>query len=121
MDMKQDKSEICPQFHYAIELIGRRWTGAVLFALFKGNTRFSELRESIPDITDRMLTERLHELESQGVLTRSVIPDTPVRIEYRLTEKGLALQIALEAITNWAHDWVTLEQPDALLETPSTH
>lgn len=105
--MKKDSAGICPQFHYAVELIGRRWTGAIISSLLAGATRFGELRDAIPEITDRMLTERLQELEQHGIVARTVIPDTPVRIEYALTDKGLGLQVPLSAITDWAHVWVT--------------
>ena len=82
-------------FHHAVELIGRRWTGVILRALLAGPARFHQIRDGIPDISDRMLSERLRELEAEGVVTRSVIPDTPVRVEYALTEKGRALETAI--------------------------
>src|SRR5215211_2656837 len=81
----------CPVFHRAVELIGRRWTGAIVRALLLGTSRFSELTETIPELSDRMLSERLKELEAEGIVARTVIPVTPVRIEYHLTEKGRAL------------------------------
>lgn len=96
----------CPVFHRAVELIGRRWTGAIVRALLTGVCRFSELTESIPELSDRMLSERLKELEAEGIVARTVIPETPVRIEYRLTEKGRALEPVLDAISNWAGEWV---------------
>lgn len=96
----------CPVFHRAVELIGRRWNGAIMRALFAGAARFSELTESIPELSDRMLSERLKELEAEGLVTRTVLPDTPVRIEYRLTEKGRALAPVLEAISDWAEEWI---------------
>ena len=97
---------VCPHYHRAVELIGRRWTGVVLSALLDGSTRFSELRDAIPDISDRMLSERLKELEADGILERVVIPETPVRIEYRPTEKGHALQGVVDEISAWASEWV---------------
>jgi DNA-binding HxlR family transcriptional regulator len=96
---------LCPQFHAAIELIGRRWTGAIIFLLLRRRARFAALRDGIPDITDRMLSERLQELELEGIVSRTVFPETPVRIEYALTEKGEALAQAMDAIGAWAHDW----------------
>jgi DNA-binding HxlR family transcriptional regulator len=98
--------ELCARFHRASELIGRRWTGAILFVLIKSRCRFATLREAIPKITDRMLSERLHELEAEGIVVRTVIPDTPVRVEYTLTRKGRALGASIEAIARWAHVWV---------------
>jgi DNA-binding HxlR family transcriptional regulator len=96
---------LCPQFHRASELIGRRWTGAIIFVLLATRCRFATLRDAIPDITDRMLSDRLQELEQEGVVERTVIPDTPVRVEYALTKKGRALAPAIEAIGLWAHKW----------------
>jgi DNA-binding HxlR family transcriptional regulator len=101
----------CPRFHHAVELIGRRWTGAVIRALLSGVTRFGELREAIPGLSDRMLSERLKELESEGIIERVVTPETPVRIDYRLTEKGRALADAVQAVGAWAETW--LPAPDA--------
>lgn len=98
---------ICPRYHHAVELIGRRWTGALLSGLLNGSARFIELRAIVPEISDRMLTERLRELEIEGVITRTVFPDTPVRIEYELTAKGRALEGAIVAIGDWATRWVT--------------
>src|SRR5712692_307812 len=71
--------------------------------------RFATLRTAIPDITDRMLSERLQELEEEGIVDRTVLPETPVRVEYALTKKGRALASVIEAITEWAHKWVGLE------------
>jgi DNA-binding HxlR family transcriptional regulator len=92
----------CPYFHRAVELIGRRWNGAILRALHAGVTHFSELAATVPGLSDRMLSERLKELEAEGLVERRVIPDTPVRIEYRLTEKGRALEGVFTAVSAWA-------------------
>jgi len=97
---------LCARFHRAVELIGRRWTGAILQMLMDGPQRYSELRSAVPDISDRMLTERLKELEAEDIVERDVSTDTPVRVEYRLTEKGRALQAPLAAIGDWAEEWV---------------
>jgi DNA-binding HxlR family transcriptional regulator len=98
--------ELCSRFHYASELIGRRWNGAIIFMLLKQTCRFATLRDGIPDITDRMLSERLQELEAEGVVERAVIPDTPVRVEYSLTKKGKALAGAIDSIANWAEKYI---------------
>lgn len=97
---------LCAQFHYASELIGRRWTGAIIFLLLKQPCRFATLRDAIPGITDRMLSERLHELEEEGLVDRNVVPDTPVRVEYSLTKKGKELAHAIDAISGWAEKWM---------------
>jgi len=102
---------LCPAFHEAIELIGRRWTGAIIYMLLKSRCRFAALRDAIPDITDRMLSERLQELEQQGIVARTVIPETPVRVEYSLTKKGRALVTAMDAIAEWAEKWIDQRTP----------
>lgn len=89
-----------------MELIGRRWNGAIIFVLLQDRARFCELREAVTGITDRMLTERLQELEQAGIVARTVIPETPVRVEYELTKKGRALAQALDSIATWAEKWV---------------
>lgn len=89
----------------------------IVRALLAGPARFHQLREAIPDMSDRMLSERLRELEAEGVVTRSVIPDTPVRVEYALTEKGRALEGAIMAIADWAERWVPQPAPDAETST----
>src|SRR3954469_3867656 len=103
--------ELCGKFHRASELIGRRWTGAIIFVLLKARCRFATLRDAIPDITDRMLSERLQELEEEGIVERTVVPETPVRVEYALTRKGRELGAVVRAITDWAHDWIEESAP----------
>ena len=103
--------ELCARFHRASELIGRRWTGAIIFVLLRSRRRFAALRGAIPDITDRMLSDRLQELEEEGIIERTVVPDTPVRVEYTLTKKGRALASAINAITDWAHKWIPPDPP----------
>src|SRR5256714_312408 len=104
-------SQVCSRFHRAIELIGSRWTGAILRTLLQGRTRYASIKAAIPDITDRMLSERLRSLEAEDLVIRSVVPDTPVRVEYELTKKGRELQDALIEIGNWAERWIPLEAP----------
>lgn len=105
-DRLESVPELCTRFHRASELIGRRWTGAIIFVLLKARCRFATLREAIPDITDRMLSDRLQELEAEGIVERTVIPEMPVRVEYALTRKGRALGDAIRAISAWADRWV---------------
>ena len=96
---------VCRHFHQAIELIGRRWTGAILRVLMGGRMRYCTIRGAIPEVSDRMLSERLKELETEGIVLRLVTPDTPVRVEYELTKKGRALEQALAAVEQWAEEW----------------
>lgn len=107
----EDSAAFCPNFQRAVELIGSRWTGAVIRALSSGLVRFSDLTANIPGLSDRMLSERLKELEVEGVVSRTVIPETPVRVEYRLTDKGLALQRVMAELSDWAEAWLGQEQP----------
>ena len=100
-------SGLCPRYHHAVELIGRRWAGAIVNILLRGPARYHEIRTEIPDISDKMLAERLKELELEGVVARTVIPEAPVGVEYRLTEKGRALESAVTAIGKWAEKWVS--------------
>lgn len=99
-------SAFCPRFHHAVELIGRRWTGAILRVMLSGAMRFTDIAAAIPGLSDRLLSERLRELEAEGVVTRTVIPSTPVRVEYHLTDKGQSLLPVMEAVSTWAEQWV---------------
>src|SRR5437763_16842422 len=112
---------LCSRFHRASELIGRRWTGAIIFVLLKARCRFATLRSAIPDITDRMLSDRLQELQAEGIVERTVVPETPVRVEYAVTKKGRSLVTAIDAIAEWAHKWVELEPPNKKAEPRRVH
>ena len=112
-------SHVCSRFHRAIELIGSRWTGAILRTLLQGPTRYAYIKAAIPDITDRMLSERLRSLEAEDLVMRSVIPETPVRVEYELTKKGHELQDALIEIGNWAERWIPLQEVEPTRSTGS--
>ena len=98
--------EVCPHFHAAIELIGKRWTGAIVFVLMDGPLRFSEVKVLVPDLSDRLLSERLKELEAEGIVNRRVIDEMPVRVEYGLTRKGRALEPAVRSLKVWARSWL---------------
>ncbi len=95
----------CPAYRRAMELIGRRWTGAILRVLLSGATRFSDVTAAVPGLSDRLLSERLKELKAEGIVTRDVTPAIPVRIDYRLTEKGRALHEVIVAVSTWAETW----------------
>jgi DNA-binding HxlR family transcriptional regulator len=96
----------CPYYHEGIELIGRRWTGAILRVLADGSMRFSQLAAAVPELSDRLLSERLKELESRGIVERTVHPGPPVRVEYALSEMGRDLQPALAAVESWSRRWL---------------
>ena len=97
----------CPLYHEAIELIGRRWTGAIVSVLIhRPALRFGEIAESVPELSDRLLSERMKELEARGVVVRHVRPGRPVRVEYELTEMGRALEPAVQELERWARQWL---------------
>lgn len=97
--------DVSPDFHAAIELIGRRWAGAILWSLGQRPHYFAELTASVPGLSDRLLSRRLRELESAGLVERSVSEGPPARVSYALTEKGRALEPALAELAEWAGDW----------------
>ncbi|WP_347552626.1 helix-turn-helix domain-containing protein [Pseudalkalibacillus hwajinpoensis] len=105
------KSSLCPKFEKAMSLLSQRWTGLIIHQLLEGPQRFCTVESSIA-ISGRVLSERLKDLEQQGIVKRNVYPETPVRIEYSLSDKGLALAPVLHEIENWAGDWVEVEDSD---------
>jgi DNA-binding HxlR family transcriptional regulator len=100
------RRECCALYHRAVELVGKRWTGAILLVLLDGPLRFSEIRHLVPDLSDRLLSERLKELEAEDIVERRVLDGAPVRVEYGLTGKGLALEPAVRALKSWANAWL---------------
>lgn len=105
MNAAERDMHVCPLYHRAIELIGRRWTGAILSAMLQGASRFTDIVHLVPGLSDRLLSERLKELEAEGIILRTVHAETPVRIEYHLTEKGRDLIDVTEAVRRWARKW----------------
>jgi DNA-binding HxlR family transcriptional regulator len=97
--------EVCPNFHAAIELIGKRWTGAILCALTERPMRYRELGKAVPGLSDRLLSQRLRELEDEGLVEREVEAGTPVRVTYSLTVTGEALGPAIRELKAWAKRW----------------
>jgi DNA-binding HxlR family transcriptional regulator len=99
-------SPCCGLYHRAVELVGKRWTGAILLVMLDGPLRFSEIRVLVPDISDRLLSERLKELEGEGIVDRSSEGCAQGRVRYRLTDKGEALEPAVGALKTWAHSYL---------------
>ena len=97
-----ERRTCCAHYHRAVELIGKRWSGAIIAVLLDGPLHFSELRRAVPEISDRLLSERLKELEAEGLVERRVIDGSPVRTEYSLTPKGAALKPAVRTLQAWA-------------------
>jgi DNA-binding HxlR family transcriptional regulator len=89
-----------------MQLLGKRWIGLILYTLISSQDpkRFSEISNQIP-ISGRLLTERLKELEEEGIVARHVYPDVPVRVEYSLTEKGRAMGPIIQSVQDWAGVW----------------
>jgi DNA-binding HxlR family transcriptional regulator len=104
----RDAATYCPRFHHAIEVLGRRWTGVILLAMHQGASRYSEIREAIPGLSDRLLSERLRELEAEGILTRHVVPEVPPMVRYTLSAKGEGLAPVLSALSTWSDQYVSL-------------
>ena len=99
--------ECCGLYHRGVELIGKRWTGAILSVMMEGPLRFSEVRQRVPDLSDRLLSERMKELEAEGLVERRVLDEVPLRVEYGLTAKGRALEPAVAALKAWAREWLS--------------
>ena len=102
----EGESKVCSRFHHAVELIGRRWSGAIISVMLGGPQCFNELLVAVPGLSDRLLTERLRELESEGLVRRTVIAGPPVRVSYELTEAGESLKPVIESLGRWAERWV---------------
>ena len=98
--------DYCPRYERAMSIISKRWTGLIIRALLAGSCRFNSISSYVPGLSDRLLSERLKELESEGIIERRVYPETPVRIEYVLTGKGRELRTIVEVVQVWADRWV---------------
>lgn len=98
--------QMCPRYEKAIEILGKKWTGLIIRILLAGRKRFGEFRSQAPELSDRILSERLRELEEEGIVRRMVHHTKPVLIEYELTEKGRGLEAVVASIQAWAEDWV---------------
>ena len=102
----EGRATCCSRYHRAVELVGKRWTGAILLVLLEGPLRFCEIRQAVPALSDRLLSERLKELEAEDIVERRVYDESPVRVEYSLTPKGWALEPALRALKSWSHSYL---------------
>lgn len=97
---------MCPKYESAADLLGKKWTSKIIHVLLGGPKRFKDIKEQIPEMSDKMLTDRMKELESRGIVVRNVYPEMPVRIEYELTEKGRDLEPVISSIQEWAEKWI---------------
>ncbi|WP_339316991.1 winged helix-turn-helix transcriptional regulator [Paenibacillus sp. FSL R10-2734] len=98
-------TDLCPQLQKSMDIIGRRWTGLIIYQLLQGPQRFNVIEAALP-ISGRLLSERLKELELEGIVLREVFPETPVRIQYSLTDKGLALETVIQDLQRWSKIWI---------------
>ena len=109
-------TRMCPRYEKAANILGKRWTGLIIRAMMDGPCRFNELLKTVELVSDRLLTERLRELEAEGLVQRNVYPESPVRIEYCLTPKGKSMKKVVDAIQEWAEEWIF---PEDLTPPPS--
>ncbi|WRP07915.1 helix-turn-helix domain-containing protein [Rossellomorea aquimaris] len=100
------ETKLCPKYAAAFELLGKRWVGMIIKVLFEGTCRFKDLNAGIPNISQKMLTDRLRELEENGIVYREVLDEKPVKVLYSLTKKGRELEPVMEAVQGWAVKWV---------------
>ena len=115
----QAAGPICQHFRQAAKIVGQRWNPQILAVLLAGPNRFGGIRTAVPGISDRLLSERLKALEAEGILHREVTPETPVRIEYSLTEKGAGLAGAIDALAEWAERWADVPATSASRRSPA--
>ncbi|MCK9859444.1 winged helix-turn-helix transcriptional regulator [Paenibacillus sp. ATY16] len=109
-----EQSDLCPRVQKGMDLIGKRWIGLIIYQLLAGPQRFCAVQAALP-ISGRLLSERFKDLETEGIVTRVVYPEIPVRIEYSLTEKGRALEPVVREIEKWSREWISLEEQAATL------
>lgn len=112
-------AKLCPRYQHAVEILGKRWTALILKVLLDGPARFNELADELQVVADRVLSERLKELEAEGIITRRIYAEVPVRVEYRLTAKGCDLAPVVEAIENWSHQWIAPPAADDEVPAPA--
>ena len=101
-----DLMQYCPKYEHAMSVLSKRWMGLILRALLSGETRFNAICAYVPGLSDRLLSDRLKELEAEAIIERHVYPETPVRVEYRLTPKGESLRSVVDAIQTWSDAWL---------------
>ncbi|MDT9023366.1 MULTISPECIES: helix-turn-helix domain-containing protein [Rossellomorea] len=100
------ETKLCPKYAAAFELLGKRWIGMIIKVLFEGTCRFKDINSEIPNISQKVLTDRLKELEENGIVYREVLDEKPVKVLYSLTKKGRELEPVMEAVQGWAVKWV---------------
>jgi DNA-binding HxlR family transcriptional regulator len=104
-DIQHIDDEACRRFQSSVELVGKRWSSGILLAIARGATRFSDIVASVPGLSDRLLSQRLKELEAARLLEREVVASTPVQVRYRLTPRGADLLESLQPLVIWEQRW----------------
>lgn len=104
-DWQHIDDDECRVVSNVMEIVGRRWSSAILLALTRGAERFSEIEAVVIGLSSRMLSVRLRELEDAGLVERAVIPTTPVSVRYHLSPRGVDLMAALQPISGYAQRW----------------
>jgi DNA-binding HxlR family transcriptional regulator len=94
-----------------MQILSKRWAALIVYQLLSGPQRFCTIETALP-ISGRLLSERLKELELEGIVHREVYPETPVRIEYSLTDKGRALEPVVREIEKWSQAWIEPEESE---------
>ncbi|WP_335872405.1 winged helix-turn-helix transcriptional regulator [Bacillus sp. 2205SS5-2] len=97
---------VCPKYEEAFTLLGKRWNGLLIRVLFSGPFRFKDINDKIPLISEKVLSDRLKELEEKKIINRTVTLEVPIKIQYELTEKGESLRPVLDEVQKWADDWI---------------
>jgi len=95
----------CRLFQSSLELVGKRWSSGILLAIAQGSSRFSEILATVTGLSDRLLSQRLKELEKEGLVTREVVASTPVQVRYALTDRGIDLMKSLQPLVAWGQRW----------------
>ena len=104
------QKEICPKFEHTFAILGKKWMGLIIDVLLEGPQRFKNIAATIPNVSDRVLVERLKELEQEGLVSRTVDPDAAMRVAYSLTEKGQALKVVMDDVQKWADEWICVSE-----------
>jgi len=110
----------CAKNREIFEILGKCWTALIIQDLLDGTRRFREILTDIGDINDKMLALRLKELESLGLIRRTVYPEAPIRVEYSLTEKGRDLQRVIEEMERWGERWQARQESAVSTSQQST-
>jgi DNA-binding HxlR family transcriptional regulator len=106
MMARRFSKKLCPRFQTAVDILCKRWTGMIIQVLLQDSRRFNEVLDQLEVVSDRMLSERLKELEAEGIVVRRVLPEPPVRVEYSLTEKGRDLAPIIRELEGWSERWI---------------